>query len=195
MNGHLRLPGLTAYPFDQASDVTTRLHAAQEGVDASAHDVEGGRVGSDGSLGVWEHVFAIGESGSPYGRFRRALERRQSTAALSAAAELQHLALTDALELLLLLRDRDPTRYTRAVLRWHGRFCREVPGITPSEAGAVLSLLAALEDDSTAGHAARALAELLDGRELDQPARVLVRWADDRTRGLEGNQHRRRIEP
>jgi len=120
----------------------------------------------------------MGESGSPYARFRRAIERRQPTAALSAAAELRHVPLTEALELLLLLRDRDPARYTRAVLRWHGRFCREVPGITPSEAGAVLALLAALEDDSTAGHAARALAELLDGRELDQPARILIQWAE-----------------
>ena len=119
----------------------------------------------------------MGESGSPYACFRRAIERRQATAALSAAAELRHVALTDALELLLLLRDRDPARYPRAVLRWHGRFGREVPGITPSEAGAVLALLAALEDDSTAAHAARALAELLDGRELDQAARVLHRWA------------------
>ena len=64
----------------------------------------------DGSFGPWEHVFAMGESGSPYARFRRAIERRQATAALSAAAELQHVALTDALELVLLLRDRDPAR-------------------------------------------------------------------------------------
>ncbi len=42
----------------------------------------------------------------------------------------------------------------------------------------MLALFAALEDDSTAGHAASALAELLDGRELDQPARILVRWAN-----------------
>jgi hypothetical protein len=43
----------------------------------------------------------------------------------------------DALELLLLLRDRDPTRYTRAALRWHARCCREVPGVTLNEAAAL----------------------------------------------------------
>ena len=118
----------------------------------------------------------MGESGSPYARFRRALERRQPTAALSAAAELQHVPLTDALELLLLLRDRDPARYARAALRWHARYCREVPGVTLSEAAAVLALLAALTDENDG--APRALAELFRGRALDQPARILAAWAD-----------------
>lgn len=115
--------------------------------------------------------------GSSYDRFRRALVRRQPTAALSAAAELQYVALTDALELVLLLRDKDPARYPRAALRWHARYCREVPGVTLNEAAALLALLASLAEE--ANHAARcALAELLRGRELDQPARVLIRWAD-----------------
>ena len=115
--------------------------------------------------------------GSPYGRFRRALERRQPMAALSAAAELRHVALTDALELVLLLRDRDPARYARAALRWHGRLCREVPGLTLNEAAAVLALLGAMGEENERA-AALALAELLRGFELDQPARILIRWAD-----------------
>ena len=58
----------------------------------------------------------------------------------------------------------------------------------------MLALLAAIgEENERAG--ALALAELLRGLELDEPARILVRWADDRTRGVERNQHRRRIEP
>ena len=119
--------------------------------------------------------------GSPYGRFRRAIERRQATAGLSAAAELRHVALTDALELLLLLRDRDPARYPRAALRWHARYCREVPGVTLSEAAAVLALLAVLADAD--GGAPRALAELFHGRELDQPARILIQWANGQRSG------------
>ena len=91
------------------------------------------------------------------------------------AAELRHVPLTDALELLLLLRDRDPDRYPSAALRWHGRLCREVRAVSPSEAAAVLALLAALAD-SADRFPARALAELLDGRALDQPARILTRW-------------------
>jgi len=136
----------------------------------------------------------MGESGSPYARFRRAIERRQPTAALSAAAELQHVPLTDALELLLLLREHDADRYPRAALRWHGRLCRDVPSLSLAEAAAVLALLAAMGEQNDRA-AALALAELLRELELDQPARILVRWADDRTRGVERNQHRRRIEP
>ena len=41
--------------------------------------------------------------GSAYGRLRRALDRRNTLAALSAAAELPHVGLNDALELLLLV--------------------------------------------------------------------------------------------
>jgi hypothetical protein len=59
-------------------------------------------------------------------RFRRALDRRNVTEALSAASELQHVGLAEALELCLLLRDKAPERYPRAALRWHGRLCREV---------------------------------------------------------------------
>ena len=119
--------------------------------------------------------------GSPYGRFRRALDRRQATAALSAAAELPHVSLTDALELLLLLRDEDVPRFERAALRWHGRYCREVADVGFTEAAAVLALLAGLAAPRPEA-AAHALAEVLSGRRLEQPARILIRWADTRAR-------------
>ena len=115
--------------------------------------------------------------GTPYGRFRRALDRRQPTAALSAAAELPHVSLTDALELLLLLRDTDRPRFERAALRWHARYCAEARGVTLTEATAVLALLGGLIESPPAAPAA-ALAELLSSRGLDQPARILIRWAD-----------------
>jgi len=118
----------------------------------------------------------MGESGSPYARFRRAIERQQATAALSAAAELKHVPLTEALELVLLLRDHDSARYPKAALRWHSRLSRELPGLTLAEAAAILALLEAIGEDTDRG-AARALAELLRGLELDQPARILTRWA------------------
>jgi hypothetical protein len=97
-------------------------------------------------------------------------------AALSAAAELRHVALTDALELLLLLREHDRDRYPRAALRWHGRLCRDVPSLSLADAAAVLALLGAIGEDVDRG-AASALAELLRALDLDQPARILVRWA------------------
>ena len=76
----------------------------------------------------------------------------------------------------------DPARYTRAALRWHARYCREVPGVSLNEAAAVLALLATLADE-TRGAAPRALAELFHGRELDQPARILIRWAEGEAGG------------
>lgn len=118
----------------------------------------------------------MGESGSSYARFRRAVERRQPAAALLAAAELRHVPLTDALDLLLLLRERDADRYPRAALRWHARLCRDVPGLSLADAAAVLALLSAMGEVNERG-AARALAELLRGLELDQPARILEEWA------------------
>ncbi len=63
---------------------------------------------------------SIGSHDVARGRFRRALDRRQATLALTAAVELPHVSLTDALELMLLLRDTDLLRFERAVLRWHG---------------------------------------------------------------------------
>jgi hypothetical protein len=47
--------------------------------------------------------------GSAYGRFRRALDGGSATIALAAAADLTHVGLADALELLLLLLDSEPT--------------------------------------------------------------------------------------
>ena len=84
--------------------------------------------------------------------------------------------LTEALELVLLLRDHDSARYPKAALRWHSRLSRELPGLTLAEAAAILALLEAIGEDTDRG-AARALAELLRGLELDPPARILTRWA------------------
>jgi hypothetical protein len=58
--------------------------------------------------------------GSAYHRFRRALDRENVTDALSAASEIQVVGLVELLELTLLLADREPAKYERAALRWHG---------------------------------------------------------------------------
>lgn len=56
-------------------------------------------------------------------------------------------------------------------------------GLSLADAAAVLALLSAMGEVNERG-AARALAELLRGLELDQPARILEEWAagavDDR---------------
>ena len=69
--------------------------------------------------------------GSAYMRFRRALDRGNVTEALSAASELQFVALAEALELTLLLAEREPEKYERAAARWHVRFVAGGPEHRP----------------------------------------------------------------
>lgn len=82
--------------------------------------------------------------GSATTRFRRALTTRSPTLALTAAAEMPRVELADALALTLLLRDKERSRFDRAALRWHARYCAETPDVSLDEAGVLLSLLAAL---------------------------------------------------
>jgi hypothetical protein len=117
----------------------------------------------------------VTSQGSPFMRFRRALDRGNVTEALSAGAELEHVGLTEALELCLLLRDKAPDRYGRAALRWHGRYCREV-NVSLEEAQAVLAALVLLAGERKR-NAAFALAELLSRRGLERPCETLVAWA------------------
>jgi hypothetical protein len=112
---------------------------------------------------------------SPYARFRRALDRGSARAALAGAAGLPHVGLADALELVLLLLDAEPSRFERAALRWHGRFCREVADVGLVEAQAVLACLAGLRGPRPEP-AAHALADLVHRRDLAQASEALNRW-------------------
>lgn len=115
--------------------------------------------------------------GHAYARLRRALDSRNATAALSAASELEHVGLADALELTLLL-SADPLRQRRAALRWFVLWAEQTkPGL--EEAQAVLGLLAALSGDRQR-QAAYALAAFLDERGQERAGEVLVRWASER---------------
>jgi hypothetical protein len=115
--------------------------------------------------------------GAPYARLRRALDRGNVTEALSAASELEHVGLTEALELCLLLVEKAPERFERAALRWHGRYCREIRDVDFTEAQAILATLAALAGERR-GNAAFALADLLSRRpELERACGALVVWA------------------
>jgi hypothetical protein len=108
-------------------------------------------------------------------RFRRALDRGNVTEALSAASELQFVALIEALELTLLLAEKEPEKYDRAVARWYVRFLQEVPNVGLRENQAVLALLAAVPANRLA---ATALAELLSRRRsCERIAEALVSWA------------------
>jgi hypothetical protein len=117
----------------------------------------------------------VTSQGSPYGRFRRALDRKNATIALAAATELDHISLPDALELVLLLID-DPRRFRRAALRWHARYCGELSDVGFEEAHAVLACLAGLAGRRPKA-AAAALAELVHRRGLERASEALIRWA------------------
>jgi hypothetical protein len=123
-----------------------------------------------------EHLFVTSE-GFAYGRLRRALDRRNTLAALSAAAELPDVSLTDALELLLLLAEGDDRRrFERAAVRWASRYCREAPNVEPAEAQAVLGLTVMLGGERRV-QAACALAQLMDRRSHLSAAEILLRAA------------------
>jgi hypothetical protein len=114
-------------------------------------------------------------SRTPIAPFRRALDRGNVTEALSTASELQFVSLAEALELTLLLADREPEKFDRAAARWHLRFVQEVPHVDLRESLAVLALLAAIPANRLA---ASALAELLSRRRsCERIAEALVRWS------------------
>ena len=113
--------------------------------------------------------------GSPYARFRRALDSRNVTAAFATATELDFVSLPDALELVLLVVD-EPARFRRAALRWHARDCAEIQDVGFEEAHAVLACMAGLVGRRPKSSAA-ALAELVHRRGLERASEVLIRWA------------------
>lgn len=115
--------------------------------------------------------------GSANARFRRALDSRNPTIALAAATELDFVSLPDALELVLLLVD-DPRRFRRAALRWHARYCGDVPDVGFEEAQAVLACLAGLTGRRPKA-AASALSELVNRRGLERASEALVRWTSN----------------
>ena len=81
------------------------------------------------------------------------------TEALSAAAELPHVGLSEAL----------------AALRWHGRLCREID-VSREDAQAILAAPAVMAGDRKE-NAAYALADPLSRRGLERPCEALVAWA------------------
>lgn len=115
--------------------------------------------------------------GSAYTRLRRALDGGSVVEALASASELEHVGLVEALELVLLLCRREPKRFPRAALRWHGRYCIEVRDVGLEEAQVLLAALAALPSPK-GPVAARALAELLDRRGFERAGEALIRWSN-----------------
>ena len=90
----------------------------------------------------------VTSDGSPYVRFRRALETGNELLVLGAARELPQIALDDALRICLVLRDGDRGRYDRAAVRWLGRFALEARAVTIRDLRAAAAALDALPSRS-----------------------------------------------
>jgi hypothetical protein len=88
----------------------------------------------------------VTSEGSPYSRFRRALQTGNELLVLTAARELPQIALDDALRICLVLRDGDPERYDRAAVRWLGRFALEGRAVTIGDLRAAAEALHDLPD-------------------------------------------------
>jgi len=70
-------------------------------------------------------VFVSAHHGSSYAEFRRALDSGNLRLIRVAAAELPQVQLHDALAILPLLAEKEPTLYERAACRWLARFALE----------------------------------------------------------------------
>jgi hypothetical protein len=121
-----------------------------------------------------EHAF-VQSPGSAYAQFRRSLNRGNLTSALSAARDLPHVSLEDALELVLLIREQRPDRYSRAAARWAARWSTELPRVDLAESQLVQAALASLAtEDGKAG--AWTLLALTRRRGLKHVQSVLLRF-------------------
>jgi hypothetical protein len=96
-----------------------------------------------------EHTFVTGD-GSPYSRFRRALDSGNELLVIAAARELPRVRLEDALRICLLIRGGPADRYERAAVRWLGRFALEARGATIDDIRAAADALDALPHQPTA---------------------------------------------
>jgi hypothetical protein len=86
----------------------------------------------------------VTSEGSPYARFRRALETGNELLVLGAARELPQIGLDDALRICLVLRDGDPVRFERAAVRWLGRFALEARAATIADLRAAAAAMESL---------------------------------------------------
>jgi hypothetical protein len=88
----------------------------------------------------------------------------------------QQVGLADALALCVLLAEKEPERFNRAAVRWHGRYALELSGVTLAESQLVLASLASLATSRPeAGR--QALAELAAARRLHGFESALRRFA------------------
>jgi hypothetical protein len=97
--------------------------------------------------------------GHPRTIFRRALERGNLLVAEATAREIGVVSLLEALELTLLITQKEPHRHPRVAARWLLRYLEESDDVTIEQAAMAASCLAALGSDEKAPGTLRAMAE------------------------------------
>jgi hypothetical protein len=118
----------------------------------------------------------VGAAGSPYAAFRRAIETRNLSRALTEARDLPQISLADAAELVVLGADQRARVFDLWASRWAARYALEVPGVALEEAQLVLAALAGLRqhDRRTATLALIAIFKVRRRPDLERAFRRLL---------------------
>jgi hypothetical protein len=105
----------------------------------------------------------VGAAGSPYAAFRRAIEARNLTRAITEARDLPQISLVDAAELVVMAADDHGPSFDRWAGRWAARYALEERNVTLGEAQVVLACLAGLRQEDRRA-ATLALIAIFDAR-------------------------------
>jgi hypothetical protein len=103
---------------------------AHEDDDLTVAPSEHSRV--SGSLTALRTCVRMGDAGSAYARFQRALRTGNLSLIRAAAVELPQVDLGDALAVCMAIRDAEPERFERTALRWLARYAVEPADNRPS---------------------------------------------------------------
>jgi hypothetical protein len=125
-------------------------------------------------LYLWPaNMRSVGAAGSPYAAFRRAIEARNLTRAITEARDLPQISLADAAELIVLAADDHGPSFDRWAGRWVARYVLEEDNVTLGEAQVVLACLAGLrqEDREVAALALIAVFTARKRPDLERPFR------------------------
>jgi hypothetical protein len=119
----------------------------------------------------------VGAGGSPYAAFRRAVEARNLTRAITEARDLPQISLVDAAELVVLAAEQHGPSFDRWAGRWAARYALEVDGVTVDEAQLVLAGLAGLRQEDRQAPALALIAVFAARKrpDLERPFRRLLR--------------------
>jgi hypothetical protein len=110
----------------------------------------------------------VGDAGSPYALFRRAIDKRNLASATSAAYALPELSLADAAALVLLAVEKDPGGlFPRAAARWAARYITEVQRVDVDEAALLVTALSGLRREDPRA-SVLTLVAICHGRGLEQ---------------------------